>query len=357
MSDEQSIRRRRLLRMISIVVLVIGVCALLIWGFLAGRGEAANEAERERPVKAPLRVSTETGALVITVDDITQQQSGIETATLEPALHQEQLRAYGTVLDLQPLTDLSNNYVNAKALLKTIQAKLFASQGAFERAQKLYQDQQNMSAAQLQAAEATYRGDQATLAASQSQLRTLNATVDQNWGPVLGQALMTEAPMVRRLIERRDFLVQLTLPPGVSIDKAPETASAEVNNGRRVQLKYVSAATKTDAKIQGLSFFYLAPADSGLLPGLNVLAFLPSGTPVTGEIIPQSAVVWLQGNAWAYLRTGPKTFTRREIQTDLPAPRGGYIVKGWPTDAPLVTQGAQALLSEEFRAQIQVGQD
>ncbi len=357
MSHRHSIRGTTLLRIAVAVVIVLGLGALVIWGFSAGRKQAALEAERESPVKVPLRVSTENGASVITLDRAAQQQSGVETTILQRAPYQQQIRAYGTVLDLQQFTDLSNNYVNAKAQLQAVQAKLAASQGAFERARRLYEDQQNMSAAQLQAAEATYRADRAALASAQSQLRTLAATAEQNWGPVFGQALVAELPMVTRLIERQDFVVQVTLPPGVFIEKVPEIASAQLGNARRVRLKYVSAATKTDPKIQGLSFFYIAPAESGLLPGLNVLAFLPDGTPVAAGMVPQSAVVWVQGKAWVYLRTGPQTFTRREIATDLPTPDGGYVIKGLPSKTQLVTQGAQALLSEEFRAQFQVGQD
>ncbi len=48
---------RRIVRLLIILAATGGVGALVVWGFLAGRGEAASEAERERPVKAPLRVS------------------------------------------------------------------------------------------------------------------------------------------------------------------------------------------------------------------------------------------------------------------------------------------------------------
>jgi hypothetical protein len=48
---------------------------------------------------------------------------------------------------------------------------------------------------------------------------------------------------------------------------------------------------------------------------------------------------------------------RVEIATDLPAPGGGYIVAGMPDDVAIVTGGAQLLLSEEFRSQIQVDED
>jgi hypothetical protein len=52
-----------------------------------------------------------------------------------------------------------------------------------------------------------------------------------------------------------------------------------------------------------------------------------------------------------------RTFSRIQIAPELPAPGGGYIVKDLPADTEIVSAGAQLLLSEEFRAQIQVGED
>jgi hypothetical protein len=336
-------------------ILVVGGAA--IWGFVQGRGEAAREAEQERPFNPPQRVSKENGIPAIILDAATQREDGIETAALTNTRHQDQLRAYGMVVDLQSLTELANGYANAKAQVQTAQAKLISSQTAFERAQKLYKDQQNMSAAQLQAAEAAFRVDQAGLAAAQSQLRTIAVTAQQSWGQALSQALVEAAPLLARLISRQDVLLQVTVRPGQAGVRPPVNAAVQLDKGPRVPLQFVSAATKTDPRIQGLSFFFTAPAESGLLPGMSVVALLPNGRTVEGAVVPASAVVWQQGRAWAYFRTGSQSFARRAVATDLPAPGGGYVVKGLPDEAEVVVQGAQTLLSEEFRTQMPADQD
>jgi hypothetical protein len=125
-------------------VLVVG--GLAIWGFIEGRGEAAREAEQERLVKAPQRVSMQSGKPVITLDLNAQRQFGIETVVLKNAPYQNQLRAYGTVLDLQPLTELANGYANAKAQLQTAQARLADSQPAFERVPRSFRPPRPRSA-------------------------------------------------------------------------------------------------------------------------------------------------------------------------------------------------------------------
>jgi hypothetical protein len=344
-------------KLLLLAAAVVACGALIGWRILAGRNEAVVEAQRERAVKVPVRVSGKSGDLVITLDAETQQRSGIRTATLPSTPHAEELRAYGMVLDVARLTELSNNYANAKAQVQTALAKLAMSKPAYDRAQKLFNSETHVvSQAQVQAAEAAFGTDQASLVAAEAQVRSLTATAYQEWGSVLGKSLVDDSPMIKALIERQSFLLQITLPPGVTLAVPPATASIETGKVRH-EITFVSPATRIDPRVQGISFFYAATASSGVLPGMNVLAFLPSGKSIEGVGVPASAVVWLQGQAWVYRRTGPETFTRVAIAADLPAPGGGYIANDVPKDAEIVTHGAQLLLSEEFRAQIQVDED
>jgi hypothetical protein len=132
-------------------------------------------------------------------------------------------------------------------------------------------------------------------------------------------------------------------------------------SSRRAEIRYISPATRTDPKIQGLSFFYAAGANSGMLPGMNARAFLETGKPVDGYVIAPSAIVWWSGRPWVYARIADDQFTRRQIPTDMPVGREGEFVvpvSALAVPAPeIVLRGAQMLLSEEFRAQIQVEGD
>ncbi|MEI9900506.1 MAG: efflux RND transporter periplasmic adaptor subunit [Hyphomicrobium sp.] len=172
--------------------------------------------------------------------------------------------------------------------------------------------------------------------------------------------MVVDGGLITRLIERMEFLLQITLPPGVQLDDVPPTASVEVvGKLRRAEVRYISPATRTDARIQGLTYFYAAPGNSGVLPGMNVRAFLANGKPVDGMIVPASAVVWWAGRAWVYRRTDD-TFTRYEIPVDMPGEQdGGFVVPAslFADNPNVVGAGAQMLLSEEFRSQIQVEGD
>lgn len=343
------------------VALLAGLAAVVVVGYVEGREEAALEAKREQPIKPPLRVTMpERGQPIITLDDEAQQAIGLELKKLEPAKYQDQVRAYGTVLDLTALTTLNTNYISAVSQLNTARARLAASLPAFERAKALYAKSIG-NLVQVQSSEATLIADRAAVEAAELQVRTLRATAMQEWGPVIGNAMVVDGGLITRLIERVEFLLQITLPPGVQLEDVPPKAAIEVvGKTHRAEARYISPGTRTDTRIQGATYFYAAPANSGVLPGMNVRAFLVDGKPVDGIIVPPSAMVWWAGRGWVYRRTGDETFSRLEIPTDMPAENnGGFVV---PTalladTGDVVTTGAQMLLSEEFRSQIQIEGD
>ena len=73
-----------------------------------------------------------------------------------------------------------------------------------------------------------------------------------------------------------------------------------------------------------------------------------------GFLISPSAVVWLDGQAWFYVQQTPDQFLRKKITVDQSTDHGQLIAKGIKDQTRLVIKGAQLLLSEEFRSQIQL---
>jgi hypothetical protein len=314
----------------------------------------SDDDDAEKPIKVAPRVSTVDGLPTITLDEAALDRNDITTVTLTRRPAPILLRAYGSVLDLQSLTDLANRYATAKADRETQQAKSDFSKSTLTRARALYSETPRaISQTQLETAEESYRIDQAGLDAANAHLATLAHTAVQAWGDVLGKAVTGPSAQLLGLIERREVLVQVTLRADQTAGTAPAKAFVQRDGGGRViPVIYVSHAASTDPHIQGQSFFYTADAASGLLPGMNVMAFVATGDTIARTHIPAAAIVWMQGRAWAYFRNSPKTLVRREIATDAPAPDGGYFVTDIADGSKVVVRGAQMLLSEEFRAQI-----
>lgn len=342
--------------------IVFGVCLLTLMGALwiaarQFRQPASPKPDGPKLTKAEMSRSGSASPAVVRLSPEQQKQIGLETATLTSALHPEQFRAYGAVLDIARVTELTNSHANAQAQLQTARVRLEVSTNAFERAKNAVKFG-GAAKAQVEAAEGTYHADQAALAAAESQVKTLAATAQQEWGPIIGKAIVERSPVVVGLIERERFLLQVTLQPGVTLAELPRAALAQApTREANIDLRYVSAATRTDARIQGTSYFFSAPADSGILPGMNTTVYVPSGKTYEGVFIEDTAIVRWQGRSWVYLRLGQDVFKRHLISTDQPVSDDDYIVHDIPSGSAIVIRGAQALLSEEAKSELQGGGD
>jgi hypothetical protein len=333
----------------------VGMLTVSVIWIAAGTSAAVSDDSPKSPQPSSAAGSGEPGTVRLTADQ--QHQIGLQTAVLEAATHPEQFRAYGAVLDVARITDLTNSYANAQAQLQTAQAKFDVAKSAFERAQSLVHSA-ILAKRDAEAAEGTFRTDQASLTAAESQLKTLAATARQEWGPVIGKGVVERSPQVVQLIERDQFLVQVTLPPGVVLAEPPRAALAQApSRNANIDLQYVSPATRTDARIQGLSYFFVASGDSGLLPGMNTTVYVPSGKTYEGVFLEDTAIVQWQGRSWVYLRAGPDTFKRHPISTDQPVSDDDYVVQDIPPGSEIVIQGAQVLLSEEAKSELRGGGD
>jgi hypothetical protein len=346
--------KRRRIAVAVLLVLAVGGGLASLFDMVLDRDEAGHDDDESGKVNPPTRLTMQDGIAVLVLSAADQRNSGIETAHPVPLPAKETLVGFGTVLDPAPLSELSDRYLEAETQVQTSAAKLMLSRAAFERAKILHRDQQNISTAQLQAAEGGFEVDKAALAAARTRQTILAAAARQAWGRALGAALTDRDPLLARLIERRDYLVKVTLPPGAMVAAAPEQAIARLNAATEIPLTFVSPATTVDPRLQGISYLYRAPADAALLPGLNLQVLLAVSLVQRGVVMPEAAVVWLNGKAWVYLRMDPNTFHRREIAPDRTAPDGGYIVPDVPLAAEIVVRGAQMLLSEEFRAQVPI---
>lgn len=339
-----------------IALIAAGVVAALIFAFYAKHREAKAEEQADKPIKAATRVAMVNGENVVTLDEAARMSGGIALAPLQPIEHRPQISAYGVVMDLGELTDLRNTIAGAGAQLAKATAAQDVARKEYERARGLFDANQNVAEKTVQSAEGTWHTEEANVRAAKAALDASRATAQQRWGGVIAGWLAQGGTEFDRLGRQDDLLVQVTLSPSQADLSAPAEASIQAAGGKLVAAKLVSAASRTDPKIQGRSFFYLLPANGvNLLPGMNVVALLPTGEPESGVLVPASAVVWLQGKAWAYAQVPPDKFARREVSTEQPVKAGWVQPKTFSKGEPFVIRGPQILLSEEFRAQISVG--
>ena len=333
-------RSRWLIPVVLVSMLLIGAVSLISIG-------AHPDIEKQPAV--PQRVSIVDGVPGVALDLPTQAQMGVVTAIVKKGSEPLNIQGYAIVRDVQGLIDLRNSYTKAKADLDLATIRADVSRKSLERAQSLFKDQKNFSAAQVEAAEVAYRSDEAARLSAQSNTNAVLMTTRAQWGNAVALGIENGSPELTGLLEHQLALVDVSLAPGIVIGTPPDHGSVRLGDGSSAPIRFLSDATSVDPRTQGMMLLYVTSADRRLPTQISLTAQLPYGETSARSQIQASAVVSWGGAAWIYVCSDHTRFTRRLIQTNDPAPGGGYFVGDLPDETVVVTQGAQMLLSEEFR--------
>lgn len=344
------------LRLVIVCIVTLGIAGGLIWGFLSGRSEHAAEAERDAPVEAPSRISSDGGKTILTFDEQAQRANAIAITMLAAERRTAETQATGVVLQLQPLLDLKTSYNAALMDIAKARAAAAASEVEYKRLVELNQGEQNVSAKAVEGARAASESDAAVFENAEQSLAVLKSSMQLHWGATVAAWLEQGSPQLDALLAQRTYLLQVTATSAGGVT-APADATVQFPDNTHTVAHLISALPQLDPRLQAPSFLYVVSARAGLVPGVNLPVFLSSGPLRSGVVVPYAAVVWWQGRAWCYVEESPYKFTRYEVSTANPTPAGWFVSEGIAAGARVVTAGTQTLLSEEFRSQIQADQD
>jgi len=326
------------------------------WGQDEENDDDVNDAEDDDG-DDDQRVVLIDGVPAVLLSAETQAQSGIVIERLASAQYIPVFSAFGRVVDIQPLLVLRARYGEVKTRVQIARAALAAAKKDADRLSKLHKD---IPAKALQQAEATRKTHLAQLGGAEMALNSIRGETLQGWGPVLTKtALSDDADTLENFIAGKEVLLLVTLPPSHALP--PETTQALLFKGRNksdpISASLISPARGTDPVVQGETYYFRAPARH-LRLGMGVDVQLSDGKPVTsGVLIPRETVVWYAGKAWAYVQIDDALFLRRSVATERETPEGWFVDEDFAPGDHLVVTGAQMLLSEEFRWQIQGDDD
>lgn len=345
-----------MVKKILVAVVGAGVLGLLVWSFVRGRDELSLEAKREEPVNAASRVSVQKNETVIAIDPAAQNMSGIVASPLAAATHAPDLRALAQVLEIREWSESRQAYLAVKG--EVIKATASAEESRRDLARsKLLGGQSTVSVETVQEADVKARSDTAAVQPAEDSLHLIESALRERWGDTLAGWLINGSPELDDLFAQRAVLIRVVLPAGTPAPDPAPAAMIQGDNGKFVGAQFVSRALRLDPRLQGSVLFFMAPVTKGsLVSGLTTTALLPHGKPEAGVIVPYEAVVWSQGMPWVYLEKDAQHFVRRMIATDIPAQGGWFVTGKFSPQEKVVSKGAEQLLSEEFRSQIQVGE-
>ena len=338
--------------LLSVLIAVVAVSAIAVAFMVAQRPDTDDD--EEEAVKTASHVQVQDGATVIRLDAATQAREGLQVAPVKQTSMRAELRGTAVLLAATDIAAARGSYLAVRAKLARDQVDLNLARTQQQRIRTLYQENQNMSLQALQNAEAAYGNAQAQENTDEQDARLQLDSLRQRWGAAVTDWVAADKPPLEAVLAERAFLAQVILPPEQQAE--PPARLSLISAGKQiVPATLVSSLPQVSPQIQGISFLYFVPRRSGVAAGMNLAALIPVGRRMRGSIVPAGAVVWWEGKAWAYEQTSATTFTRREVPDGTPLSGGGYFVtaSALAPGTKLVTSGAQALLTEEFRAQIQ----
>lgn len=272
---------------------------------------------------------------------------------------------------------LNSQLTTAKSEFTASTASVSAARSAYERAKILNTDNKNVSdqvlqdaAARLQAEESRYRAANQTVGQIEASLQSADPAgsrrlVVERGGEVVeliaqpGESIEPGAPILR-VAKLNQLLARIDIPVGQHVPASVTTARIvpvgfenQPILATRIAVALASG-TPMQGQAQGEAFlFRLESSRFGLRPGAAVTAYIDlAGSPQAGVIIPQSAIVRFQGSGFAYAQTAANQFVRKQVPLDRPADESYFTTENFQPGDRVVTAGAQALLSEEFKSQI-----
>lgn len=332
---------------------VAAVAALVLYGVRRVHSESQESSEaasKEGSQSAEKPATGPNGEPVVRLNQAGRAASGVRTAMLERINGRAETQVVALVLSSQDLLDLRTAYIAAAVQVEKAKASLNASSLEYQRLAQLNQEDKNASDKAVQAAEATFRSDQATLHNAEQTLELARMPALQHWGPVVSGWISGDTSSLHDVLEGRQLLLQVTMP-----SNAQAAQRLLIQAGQKtMEATLLSPIPRVDPRFQTPSYLYTVAAANELVPGMNLVAFAPGGSQQKGVLLPRESVLWWQGKSWVYIETGKGSFMRKEVSLDTPLSNGWLIRQGLMPGDHVVTTGAEQLLSQEFRSQTQV---
>jgi multidrug efflux system membrane fusion protein len=335
-------------RILAILALIAAV-ALGVWWKAHNAGAKPAEAPTP-PEDEAIKITHDTnGNVVLQIPDEIQGNAGITVSQPASAEFSPEIKAFGRVVDTAPLSA-------AFAELQAARIATEYSRQEFER-MKVLKGQNNASDRAFQQAQEAYVRDQTALNLALVKIRPV-------WGDKIADRLSAlvksdakgqeEDKLLSSFATGKSALVRIDLPAGegVDLDQIKGARLVPLSQSTPIEAEYFGVVPNVDPQTQGRGLFFLVSDNkTHLAPGAAVTAFIQlSGTPISGVIVPEEAIVRTEGAGWVYVMgAGSDKFTRTEISLEHPVEKGWFVSKNISTNSYVVTTGAQTILSQETK--------
>lgn len=310
----------------------VGACAAALGIFGASALRPAPRSEAEGGVKEPASVATFVDGEV-RIGAAQQARTGVRVATLAAGGARQITQGFARGLDVSALAAIN-------AEISTARAAAVASRAEAGRLVALAAQDQSASTRAVEAARAQAAADAARADLAERR-------VGLEFGAGLARLdLAARQRLLGEIAAGRAALVRIDVPGAAS--KAGSRVIV-ADGGVTAPVSVLGPAASADARLQsaGLLAIVRSPMARSASAGRVLAASLEQSSTETGVIVPREALVRWRNGIWAYRRTAPGVFVRRELVDARPVESGWFVTTGFSAGDMVAVSGAGTLLAIE----------
>lgn len=280
--------------------------------------------------------------------------SGVVLAPLVAIREAPQIAGLASVRDPAPLLTSAAQLAAARAQATAAGAEAAAAGAEAARLETLYRHGENAALRDVQTARAQAAAAAARRTAAVAQFAAARATARAQWGAALTALALRGPQALAGFADGRVALIELALPPDTRVP-VPHTISLQLPGGAvAVPALLLGPAPRTDAVVQGPTWYYRATVNAASAGALRIGARLAAtlsvpGATRSGVRVPAAAVIWYAGQPWVYVETAPGAFRRLPLPDSAHGAAGWFVSAGLRSGQRVVVHGGELLLSQELK--------
>ena len=183
---------------------------------------------------------------------------------------------------------------------------------------------------------------------------------EHKWGEFFSKHISLAKNIVaKNLFNNKYRLINITIPSAKLAEEMPKIIKVFLSRDSKnvYKAKFISDAPSSNISLQGKSFFYVIENNDFNLGSKIKADITKINNQVTQKklFIPSKSVVWSNGKPWVFIKKvdDEGVFLRKPLIDPLETENGWIILeKNLKKNELVVVDGAQLLLSEEFKYQI-----
>jgi len=285
-----------------------------------------------------------------------EKNSNIRYKQLEETQMNQKKFNYGLVQNITPLIKIRASLERVDHQIKQLNHQIKNERKHLKVLKVLNGDNKNISDLTIRKKQIEISGLENQIGIFKSEKINILSVIRQQWGEIFVNALNKKNNQLDQILKNKNQLISLSITQSDREDLPPQNIVIvpSISSVKEIDAKFLSTSPAMDKSIIGKKFFYTTNNDK-LSIGERVSAYASkSNKNQTFLLVPNSSVVWSNGQPWAYIRIKENgNFVRRSLQGMREA-ENGWIVKVGEIkiEDEIVIKGAQLLLSEEFKYQI-----